>query len=229
MDNLNKILDDFLSDQDQRLSKRTYNNYENVIELFANYLNTYAYNNLEVEYQDIFEEKCINGEKSYCEIFSVDKVNFILIEDFMTYFLVKKVMAGKELIKNTITVMRQLVKWLYNNSYISEEESEVMFSTINDLKDALPKSIELSDLIYEESRKNEFKEFDSYEEGNFSIAKIKPGKLWVEDFMGAVQIGPVIVPKNISSLAEEGWFMYLELGQKGNKYYILNSGNVYLL
>ncbi|MFP4020544.1 MAG: hypothetical protein ACLFUK_02975 [Halanaerobium sp.] len=33
MDNLKKILNDFLSDQDDRLSKRTYNDYSNVIRI----------------------------------------------------------------------------------------------------------------------------------------------------------------------------------------------------
>ncbi|MFW5961468.1 MAG: hypothetical protein ACOCRV_00525 [bacterium] len=48
MVNLKKVLDDFLSDEKERLSKRTYNDYRNVIELFEDYLNSYAYLYLEL-------------------------------------------------------------------------------------------------------------------------------------------------------------------------------------
>jgi hypothetical protein len=228
VNNLKKILDDFLSDQDERLSKRTYNDYINVISLFEDYLNSYAYMFLPEEEQQNFEEKAIFGEGSYCEMYSIDKLSSMQIDDFMTDFMIRKVLAEKYLMKKTATVMRRFSKWLKNNEYITKENFDIIYSTVNDKKDDLPKAAELSDLIYDESIKNEFNKYSSYEEGNYAITKIKPGKLWFRDYMeGGEEIGPVLVPKKITDLAAKDFFVYLELGKKGNKYYIVNSGNVY--
>jgi len=228
MDNLKKILDDFLTDQKERLSKRTYNDYSNVISLFEDYLNSYAYMHLLAKEQDDFEEKAIFGEESYCEMYSVDKLSSMQVDDFMADFMIRKVMAEKYLMKKTATVMRRFSKWLKNNDYITEEKFDIIYSTINEKKDSLPKAAELSDLIYDESIKNEFNKYSSYEEGNYAVTKIKPGKLWVKDYMEAgEEIGPVIVPKKITDLAERDFFVFLELGKKNGKYYIVNSGNVY--
>jgi len=228
MDNLKKILDDFLTDQKERLSKRTYNDYSNVISLFEDYLNSYAYMHLPAKEQDNFEEKAIYGEGSYCEMYSVDKLSSMQVDDFMADFMIRKVMGEKYLMKKTATVMRRFSKWLKNNDYITEEKFDIIYSTINEKKDSLPKAAELSDLIYDESIKNEFNKYSSYEEGNYAVTKIKPGKLWVKDYMEAgEEIGPVIVPKKITDLAESDFFVFLELGKKNGKYYIVNSGNVY--
>lgn len=228
MDNLKKILADFLADQDQRLSKRTYSDYSDVISLFEDYLNSYAYMYLPEEEQDDFEEKAIYGEESYCEMYSIDMLSIIEIDNFMCDFMIRKVMAEKYLMKKTATVMRRFSKWLKNNEYIDDEKLEIFYSTINEKKDDLPKAAELSDLIYDESIKNEFNKYNSYVEGNYVIIKIKPSKLWVRDYMeGGDEIGPVVVPKKITDLAAKDFYVYLELGKKGDKYYIVNSGNVY--
>jgi len=228
MDNLKKILDNFLSDQDERLSKRTYNDYSNVISLFEDYLNSYAYNFLPEEEQDNFEEKAIFGEGSYCEMYAIDKLSSMQIDDFMTDFMIRKVMAEKYLMKKTVTVMRRFSKWLKNNDYITEEKFNIIYSTVNEKKDILPNAVELSDLIYDESIKNEFNKYNSYVEGNYAITKIKPGKLWVKDYIeGGEEVGPVVVTKKITDLTEKDFFVYLELGEKNGKYYIVNSGHVY--
>lgn len=44
---------------------------------------------------------------------------------------------------------------------------------------------------------------------------------------GGDEIGPVVVPKKITNLAKKDFYVYLELGKKGDKYYIVNSGNIY--
>lgn len=196
MDDLKTILNDFLADQDQRLSKNTYNDYTNVISLFEDYLNSYAYMFLPEKEQQNFEEKAIFGEDSYCEMYSIEKLSSMQIDEFMTDFMIRKVMAEKYLMKKTATVMRRFTKWLKNNNYIDNKEFDEIYSTINEFKDVLPKVVEFSDLLYDESIKNEFNNYNSYEEGNYAITKIKQGKLWVKDYMeGEEEIGPVVVPK----------------------------------
>lgn len=118
--------------------------YSNVIELFEDCLNSYAYMFLPEEEQQNFEEKDIFGEDSYCEIYSIDKLSSMQIDDFM----IRKLMAEKHLMKKTVIVMRRFSKWLKNNEYITKEKFDIIYSTINEKKDVLPKAAELSDLIY---------------------------------------------------------------------------------
>jgi len=110
MDDLKTILNDFLADQNQRLSKRTYNDYTNVIFLFEDYLNSYAYMFLPEKEQQNFEEKAIFGEDSYCEMYSIEQLSSMQIDEFMTDLMIRKVMAEKYLMKKTATVMRRFSK-----------------------------------------------------------------------------------------------------------------------
>lgn len=52
----------------------------------------------------------------------------------------------------------------------------------------------------------------------------------MKDYMeGGEEIGPVVVSEKITDLAKKDYYVYLELGKKKNKYYIVSSGNVYLI
>ena len=209
MDNLKKTLNDFLSDQEERLSKRTYKDYRNVIQLLEDYLNGYAYMSLSKEEQEKFEKQAIFGEESYCEMYSVDRISSTEFNEFLTYFMIRKVLAEKYLMKKTVTVLRRFTKWLKNNNYIDEEKFSDIYSAINKVKDLLPKVAELSNLIYDESQKNEYNNYSSYVEGNYVITKVKSGKLWFKDYMNNKdEIGPVIVSKKITDLAVEDLFVY---------------------
>ena len=137
-------------------------------------------------------------------------------------------MGSKELMKNTGTVLRRLIKWLKKYSYIDNKKFDILYSTVNENKNDLPKVEELADLLYDHGSKNIFYQYNQYEEDIFLITKIEEGKLWLESYMKEnKKVGPVKVSKRISSLAQEGWSVYLALGKKGNSWYIVESGNVY--
>ena len=100
--------------------------------------------------------------------------------------------------------------------------------TIDDFKDDLPKVVELSNLIYEYAQYAPPVDFSETVEGYFTVTKIQPGKLWLEDYSGQEgKIGPVRVSDEISSLCKEGWTLSLKLGKTKKGWQILESGNVY--
>ena len=87
---------------------------------------------------------------------------------------------------------------------------------------------ELSDLIYNYIEDNHPGDVTETREGYFTVTKIKPGKLWLGDYMGSSEdIGPVIVSDEISSSCKVGWTICLELGRTSNGWVMLGSGNVY--
>lgn len=228
MERLKQTLEQFLNDQRERLAKRTFNKYRDVITLFESYLDGYAYQYLDEEDHKLFKSKIFNEKKQYCELYSVDKIDQVKLDEFMTDFMIRKVVGSKELMKNTGTVLRRFIKWLKENSYIDSKKFETLYNTVNENKDDLPKVEELSDLLYDNEIRNNFYEYEEYEEDYFLITKIEKGKLWLESFMEENKaVGPVKVTKEISSLAQEGWLIYLVLGKRGKSWYIIESGNVY--
>jgi len=88
--------------------------------------------------------------------------------------------------------------------------------------------VELSDLIYEYAQYAPPVDFTDTVDGYFTVTKIQPGKLWLEDYLGqGEKIGPVSVSDEISSLCKEGWTISLTLGKTKKGWQILESGNVY--
>jgi len=228
MECLKDILEKFLDEQQERLAKRTFVKYNDVITLFEDYLDGYAYQHLDEEEAKSFEKKLFNESKQYCELYSTDRLDSIELDEFMTYFMIRKVMASQELLKNTGTVLRKFVKWLKENSYIKEEKFKQLYDTVNEKKGDLPKVEKLSELLYDNGRRNSIYTYDDYEEDNFIISKVEDDKLWLESFLEEnKEIGPVKVSKKISSLAQIGWSVYLVLGKSDGSWFIIESGNVY--
>jgi len=228
MESLKQTFEKFLKEQNERVAKRTFTKYKDVIYLFESYLDSYAYQHLDEEDYESFEDEMFSGKTQYCEMFSVDKISGIELDEFMTYFMIRKVMGSKELMKNTGTVLRRLIKWLKKYSYIDNKKFDILYSTVNENKDDLPKVEELADLLYDNGSKNIVYQYKQYEEDIFLITKIEKGKLWLESYMEEnKKVGPVKVSKKISSMAQKGWSVYLTLGKKGNSWYIVESGNVY--
>jgi len=225
---LKDIFGKFLEEQKERLAKRTFNKYSDVMDLFEKYLDGYAYQYLNEEEIESYKQQKFNEDTDFCEIYSIDKIKGYLLDDFMTYFMIKKVWGSKELMKNTGTVLRKFVKWLKENSYIEEEKFNDLYDLVNEKKDDLPKVEELSELLYDEGIRNSIYNYDEFEEEYFVITSIKKGELWLESFSAEnKKVGPVKVSNEISSLAQVGWNVYLVLGQSGGSWFIIESGNVY--
>mgnify|MGYP006283816409 CR=1 FL=1 len=228
MENITQTFESFLKEREESLSKKTYQKYNNVIELFENYLNGYAYKNLEDENYQKFEKMFNQKGKQYCETFTVQNLSTVEFNEFLSYYMIRKVMGSKSLMKDTGTVLRKFTTWLHENEYLADKQYEMLYSTINDLKDDLPKLEELSDLLYENGRKNSIYTYDEYKESNYLINRIEEGKLWLEDYMEPEEVvGPVYVTEEISSKAQKDWSVYLVLGRAENNWYIIESGMVY--
>ncbi len=221
-------MEEFLEVQKARLKPRTYSGYEYAIELFEDYLNGYACNSLGKEETELFDKLYIEDKNEFCEIFGPYKIGSYEIDDFLDYFMIRKVAGSKDFMKTVGTVMRKFVKWMAEKGYMDAEEYGISAEVVDELKDELPAVTELSDLIYDYIGDNPPGDVTETRDGYFTVTKTEPGKLWLGDYMGSSEdMGPVIVSDEISSSCKVGWTICLEMGRTRKGWEMMGSGNVY--
>ena len=127
---IDEALLEFLTEQRKRLSTRTYRRYEEVVELLRDCLDGYAYQSLdEEEHQRWQGEFETNEDGAFCRVFGPEKIVDNLGE-FLGYFMVRKVIAGQELLKASGTVTGKLVRWLGERGYIDEASADQAGDTL---------------------------------------------------------------------------------------------------
>ncbi len=226
MKTIKQVLNDFLKEQHAGVKPSTYRDYDEAISLFEECLDGYAYQYLDERDSKRFEELSRN-DKEFCEIFGPSNIGANEISEFLDYFMVKKVIGSKELMKNVGRVMGIFVRWMNEKGYMDDEESTITAERVDGLKDDLPKVEELASMIYDYIEDNPVDDFTKTMDGYFRITKIRPGELWFEDMGGGTSIGPTFVSKEISSLCKVGWVICLELGKTTKGWQMLESGYVY--
>ena len=107
---ISQVLVMFLLEQGKRLKHPTMRKYIQVIILLRNSLNNHAYLHLDKEENEFFDKLYGRGLE-FCDIFGPEKI-LPEIDKFLGYFMVRKVMAGKGLLRASGTVTKKLAKWL---------------------------------------------------------------------------------------------------------------------
>jgi hypothetical protein len=210
------------------LKPSTYRGYEDAIYLFEQCLDSYAYQYLDEKESKLFDKLYNEKDKEFCEIFGPDKIGSSEMGEFLDYFMIRKVMGSKDLMKTVGRVMRKFVKWMNEKGYMNEEEYENTAEIVDELKDELPKVGKLSSLIYDYIQDNPPEDFTESVDGYFRVTKIESRKLWLEDYIGCGgTLGPVSVSTEISSMCKVGWVICLDLGKTSKGWWMLESGNVY--
>ena len=226
MTTIAQALDAFLAEQQARLSERTYRRYDEVIWLLRDCMNSYGPNTLDEADTARWEAAYDQDPDAFVNLFGPDKIPGQLGE-FLGWFMVRKVMAGQELLKAAGTVTKKLSKWLEANGHISATDAAVMADRASDAAVELPAADKLGDLLYDQIRR--LPRFDPDEiadehwlEDMFVIERVEPAKLWLS---GVPE--PVAVPKAASDLARQGWDITGTIARVGGQWRFVEIGNVY--
>ncbi|MGI8845447.1 MAG: hypothetical protein ACR2HC_04620 [Thermoleophilaceae bacterium] len=191
--------------------------------LLRAHLNGYGYQALDPgesrRWERAFEE---GREDAYCELFGPDKIPDE-IGSFLGYFMVRKVIAGADLLKAAGTVTKKLARWLRDEGHIDDAAAADTSDQAADASRDLPRASRLTDLLTETSMRTPA--FDSDDdtviEDSLPITRIEPAKLW---FGGH---GPIDVPRGASDLAQIGWEAWVVLAHQGGRWWLLENGIVY--
>jgi len=224
---IDQILDAFLREQRSRLADRTYRNYEDVIRLLRHSLDAYGYSSLSKadakRWQQAFDA---GDEEAFCHLFGPEEIPSHLGE-FLGYFMVRKVMAGQELLKAAGTVTGKLVRWLEKEGHIEPEAAEIAADRARDGARDLPAADRLGSLLQDVASHAPDIDVDDVDdedwiEEQLMISEIEPGRIWFEG-----DIGPIEVPKRASDLAKPGWMVFVVAARRKGRWHLLEVGSVY--
>jgi len=150
---IDEAFEAFLSEQQKRVSPKTLRNYEDVVHLLRDSLNSYAYDSLGKSEQKRWRTAFDAGdEEAYCHLFGPEKIVDQLGE-FLGWFMVRKVMAGEELLRASGTVTKKLAAWLHEQGHITDEQREAAAGRGAEAARNLPGADRLGSLLHDEMQK----------------------------------------------------------------------------
>ena len=221
------VLDEFLKEHQERLKPPTMRKYESIIDLFQSCLNNYAYQSLDEQEAALFDRLYNakgDGHREFCQIFGPEKIPDN-VHEFLNYFMIRKVMCGKELMQAAGTVTKKLGKWLMEKGYIESESAKELVSSGATAAKELPAAEELARMLSDYADRTTIK-CDKVIEDHFAIDAIEPGKLRLSPFLVDEEI-TVPVSRNISNACRVGWSFSGVVGKTDKGWRILEAWNVY--
>lgn len=223
--NIDTVLVEFLAEQEQRLAPRTYRNYADVVSLLRHCLNSYGHQNLDDAERSRFDDAYDTDDEAFVHLFGPEKITDNLGE-FLGYFMVRKVMAGEELLRAAGTVTKKLAKWLGERAYLDPYGVDIAVDRGSAALRDLPRAEKLSRLLHEQACRTSINVHelsdDDYIEDYLMIERVEPGAIF---FDGG--IGPITVTTAASDNAEAGWSVSIVLGRVGSSWQVIGVGNVY--
>jgi hypothetical protein len=223
--NIDTVLVEFLAEQEQRLAPRTYRNYAEVVSLLRHCLNSYGHQSLDDAERSRLDDAYDTDDEAFVHLFGPEKIADNLGE-FLGYFMVRKVMAGEELLRAAGTVTKKLAKWLGERAYLDPHGVDIAVDRGSAALRDLPRAEKLSRLLHEQARMTSINVHElsdeDYIEDYLMIERVEPGAIF---FDGG--IGPVTVTTAASDNAEAGWSVSIVLGRVGKSWQVIGVGNVY--
>ena len=224
---IDEVLLRFLAEQRERLSVRTYRRYEEVVELLRGCLDGYAHQSLDDEERRRWEAEFeANEDGAFCRLFGPEKIAENLGE-FLDYFMVRKVIAGQELLKASGTVTGKLVRWLGERGNIDGTSADEAGDRAREATRDLPRADRLGTLLHEVTDQAPAIDPDDVDDEDWvedylEIVEVQPGKIWFGN-----GVGPVAVPRKASDLARPGWSAFVTAARIDKRWHLLEIGVVY--
>jgi hypothetical protein len=212
------IFEEFLADQKDRISHKTFLKYQSILSLYKSYLEGY-WPGHDGEY-----DKITQAGGTFCDTFGPEDATAGYGE-FLGYFMPRKVMCGKETMQAAGTVTKKLAKWLAEKGYIADTAfaQERAGTAAKDL----PNAQEVLDILNAYVDATAPARHGAVIEDHFGIDKLEPGKLWLKPLTayGSV-IGPVPVPREVTALWEPGWDIGGVVAKVGKGWRLVEVWNV---
>ena len=204
---IRQLLDDFLHEQEGRLSPRTYQRYERVVHLLGDCLEEWGPRLLPPEERRPRpSEREAAEEASFLDRFGAERILPMYGELFGGY-LHRDDQVPQTARHAAAAVTRKLARWLAARGHVETSEVEYWNRRAERAARDLVASREIADLL----RKHEQAGEGSGEpvgtggiEGSFRVGRVLQGRVWLED-EGGEEIGPLRLPVDLASRLLPGW------------------------
>jgi hypothetical protein len=206
---IREVLAEFLADQEGKVSDATLRRYRSGIDLFATCMDNYG----------VLDDK--NDRRLFCDAAGPDQIPS-LTEEFLGWFLVRKVIAGKVFLKSCGTAVKVLGAWLQEKGYIDADDAIEMGAKGKKAAKDLPKADALRDLLDSVS---EGVATGETEEGHFRIVGVEKGGIVVMAQTGEEM--RVVLRQDVTEQCVVGWSFSGVLGKRRTTWNLVEVWNVY--
>lgn len=223
---IDQALDAFLATQRARLSETTYRRYADVVELLRDSLNNHGYQALSQPEHRLWQEAYDAGEEgAFCALFGPDKIAAEL-GSFLGWFMVRKVMAGEDLLRAAGTVTKKLARWLEEQGYVDAEAAADAVERGGEAARDLPAASRLTDALSGLCSGAPDIDVDAlaeedWVEDSLQITRVEPGRLWLGE------VGPLGLPRRATDGVRVGWEVWVIAARVGGRWRLLENGYVY--
>lgn len=224
-----EVLAEFLEDQRKRLAPKTFADYRGIVKLFESCMNGHAYQGLSKADAKLFDRLYdAKGEahREFCEVFGPEHI-LPNLGWFLDFYMIRKVIAGKDFLRMAGTVTKRLAVWLADKGYVETAEAEDAREQGTAAARDLPKAEELASLLRAFAEDQERGSEDHEVEDHFTIKHVEPGKIWLEPLLEQGTLGPIHVPENISRRCKVGWSISGVVGRVRRQWRLVEAWNVY--
>ncbi len=223
---IDEVLTYFLDDQNARLSAPTYARYEGIVELLYHCLNSYGYESLAGSEAKAWQAAFESGDhRAFTRLFGPDRI-VEMYGEFLGYFMLRKVFASKQQLKDAGTVTKRLARWLGEQGYVDPDTAEQARTLAAQAGRRLTRADEFGEHLFRQAQRtrlpvapNDIPDED-WVEDHLPITRIEDGRLWFGD------LGPVQVPTSASALAEVGWYVTVVLACVDGSWRLVEVGAV---
>jgi hypothetical protein len=224
---IEQVFDEFLAEQEARLSPATFRKYASSVELLWMHLNGYGHETLSdaerQRFERAFEDE--GDEEAFCHLFGPEQM-VEQIPPFLYWFMLRKVMARESDLRAAATTSHKLVRWLCDRGYAGGEPAKRALEAAASARQDLPAADRLSRLLYEQGGgrlgAEPARPGARIVEDYLTIERTEPGALWFEG-----GLGPLVVPEEAANLAKPGWSLFAALACENGRWRLLEHGVVY--
>ena len=222
-------LEQFLTAQEQRLAPRTIAQYRDVVVLLQHFLNGYAYASLDEHDAKRYEQ--LRGAvqatpQEFCQIFGPDHM-LPHVGEFLGYFMIRKVMASRTLLRAAGTVTKRLAAWLAEQGYVDAEAAESAKDTGAKAARDLPRADELATGLQAFTEAWADSDAADQVEDHFQIVRVERGRIWLTGLIDGRELGPIQFPEDLTRRCQIGWTVSGVIGRVGTRWHLIEAWNVY--
>jgi hypothetical protein len=221
----------FLDEQGRRLSPKTAAQYRDVVELLQHHLNGYAYlslDELDAKRFERLQRATGDVQREFCQAFGPEHI-LPNVGEFLGYFMIRKVMASRALLRAAGTVTKRLAAWLAERGYVKAEEAELAAERGAEAARELPKADELAAHLQAFAEERGGPDLVEQLEDHFQITRVEPGRIWLAGLLDGREHGPIQLPEDLSRRCQVGWTVSGVIGRVGPRWHLIEAWNVYPL